>query len=137
MALSPLGNLAHPAECAMRNTVEISPALLERGRVLWEQLVPQYAHGQLPFIRVDADDPDQIASYWDVTESGDEFDDMATGLFFAELLVHRSKTARGNFDPFQMIFVVMLAIAEKGNPGMIERGFLGRIAQLAQAASLN
>lgn len=113
------------------------PALLGRGRVLWEGLLLRHLHGPLPFVRIDPDDPGLIVSFWEVTDSGDEWDDLSLGLFYADLLVHRAKTSRGNFDPFQMIQEVMLAIARKGNPGAIERGFLGRIAMLALIASLN
>lgn len=119
----------------MRNTIEISPAMLERSQLLWDQLVPQYMRGPLPFVRVDANN--EITSYWEVADSGDEWDDISRGLFYAQLLVHRAKTARGNFEPFQMIQEILLAIARKGNPGAIERSFLGRIAMLALAASLN
>jgi hypothetical protein len=121
----------------MTPPIEISPAMLERCRLLWDQLVPQHIRGPLPFVRVDADNPDEIASFWEVADSGDEWDDLSRGLFYAELLVHRAKTVRGNFDPFRMIHEVTLAIARKGNPGPIERGFLARIAMLAQVASLN
>ena len=68
-------------------------------------------------------------------------DDLARGCFFAELLVHRAKNwrDRGNLtlDPFRIISAVLEAIVMKGNVGAIERAFLGRIAILALAASLN
>jgi hypothetical protein len=120
----------------MRN-IELSPELVARGKQLWDELVPQHLHGPLPFVEIDPNNPGEIISFWTVTESGDEFDDLARGYFYAELLVHRAKTVRGNFDPFQMIWAVMIAVSEKRDLGMIERGFLGRIAQLAQVASLN
>jgi hypothetical protein len=120
----------------MRN-LEISPAMLDRSRLLWDQLVPQHVCGPLPFVRADADNPNEIASYWDVADTGDEWEDQCRGLFYADLLVHRAKTVRGNFDPFQMIQEVMLAIAAKGDPGAIERGFFARVAMLAHAAALN
>lgn len=85
------------------HAIEISPAMLDRSRSLWDELVPQHVRGPLPFVRVDPDNPDEIASYWDVTDTGDEWEDQCRGLFYAELLVHRAKTVRGNFDPFQMI----------------------------------
>jgi hypothetical protein len=125
------------ASYAMRNTIEVSPAMLERSRLLWGQLVPQHIHGPLPFVRVDANNPEEIASFWEVADGGDEWEDQCRGVFYAELLVHRAKTVRGNFDPFQMVQEVMLAIAMKGNPGAIERGFLARISMLALLASLN
>jgi hypothetical protein len=121
----------------VRYTIQISPELVERGKRLWDELVPQHIRGPLPFVRVDADNPGVIVSFWEVTDSGDEWDDLSLGLFYAELLEHRAKTSRGNFDPFQMVQEVMLAIARKGNPGAIERGFLARISMLALAASLN
>jgi hypothetical protein len=113
----------------------ISPALLERSRTIWDNLVAEHVHGPLPFVRIDHNG--EIASFWDVADSGDQFDDLATGIFYAELLVHRAKTVRGNFDPFQMIAEVLMAIAQKGKPGVIERGFIDRIAMLAVAAALN
>jgi hypothetical protein len=76
-----------------------------------------------------------------VVDSGNESDDLARGCFYAELLVHRAKNWRDHgglsIDPFQIISAVLEAIAMKGNVGAIERGFLGRIAILALAASLN
>ena len=121
----------------MRNTIELSPELTERSKRLWDQLVLRHIHGPLPFVRMDANNPEAITSFWEVADSGDDFDDLARGCFYAELLVHRAKTVRGNFDPFQMIWAVMIAVAEKRDLGMIERGFLGRIAMLALIASLN
>jgi hypothetical protein len=119
----------------------ISPALLERGRLKWEQLAPPCIHGPLPFVQFDADEPGAIISFWEAADTGNEFDDLATGCFYAELLVHRAKTCRDSgalsIDPFLIIHEVLVAIAKQGNLGTIERGFLGRIAMLALAASLN
>ena len=91
----------------------------------------------MPFIRFDPNNPGIITCFWDVTGSGDPARDLTIGVYYAELLVLRSKTARGNFDPFQMIGEVLIAIAKKGDPGPIEVGFLSCIAMFAHAGSLN
>lgn len=124
---------------AVSENLEISPALLERGRQMWERLLPQHIKGPLPFLRLDVNDQGEItvASFWDVADTGNKFDDLALGCFYAELLLHRSKNVRGNFDPFQMVWAVLVAVAEEGNPGMIERGFLGRLSMLVITGSMN
>lgn len=120
---------------------EVLPEQAERSQEIWRELVEQYLSGPLPFIRNDPTNPGTIIEFWDVADSGNEFDDLARGCFFAELLVHRAKNwrDRGNLtlDPFRIISAVLEAIVMKGNVGAIERAFLGRIAILALAASLN
>lgn len=121
-------------------TPDMLPEQVERSQAIWRELTARI-DGQLPFVQIDRNDPQVITSLWDVTASGHESDDLARGCFYAELLVRRAKNwrDRGNLsiDPFQIISAVLEAIATKGNVGAIERGFLGRIAILALAASLN
>jgi hypothetical protein len=117
-------------------TPEMSPEQAHRSREIWRELTTRI-DGPLPFVRVDPNNPQVITSLWDVTASGDEFEDAARGCMFAELLIWRAKNWRGAGDPFQVISDVMMAIAKKGDPGAIERGFFSRIAMLALAASLN
>jgi hypothetical protein len=121
-------------------TSEISPETDARSRTIWNDLVSRIDQ-RLPFVTTSPDNPQVITSLWDVVDSGNESDDLARGCFYVELLVHRAKNWRdhGNLsiDPFQIISAVLEAIAMKGNVGAIERGFLGRIAILALAASLN
>lgn len=116
---------------------EISSALQRSGQKIWDDLMSQTQNGQgtLPFVRFNASG--EIESAWDVAESCDEIDDLARGVCYAQLLVHRAKTTRCNFDPYQVIEQVLLGIVARGNTGPIERGFLARIAMLALAASLN
>ncbi|MDR3420136.1 MAG: hypothetical protein P4L80_02660 [Xanthobacteraceae bacterium] len=117
---------------------EISSAMQERGRLIWnELLLSQCTHRPLPFVQFDPTDPAVLVSAWNVANSGDEVDDLIRGVCYAELLVHCAKTARGDFDPFQVIQEVMVAIAKQGDAGAIARGFFARIAILALAASLN
>jgi hypothetical protein len=103
--------------------------------------VSQYASGPLPFLRVDLNNPQIIESLWNVTESGDAFDDNMRGAMYCDLLVHRMKNwrhqSKSKIDPFPAISDVMMAIARKGNPGPIENGFFSRAAMLMLAASLN
>jgi hypothetical protein len=137
-----IGACRHERDIGATAVIEISPILEERCRTKSDELMAQYDHtGPMPFVVLDMGDPDLIASYWNVEPSGDEFDDLARGVVFAELLVHRAKTWRNRdgllFDPFRIISEVMLAIAKKGDPGAIERGFLSRIAMLALAGSLS
>lgn len=112
-------------------------SFVERGRLIWDELLARCTNGPLPFVKFDPNNLEVIISAWDVTESGDQEKDLTLGLFYAELLVRLSKTARGNFDPFQLIGEVLVAIANKGNPGPVEHGFLSRIAMFAHAGSLN
>jgi hypothetical protein len=124
----------------MNATLETSPEQEQRSRAIWDRLVEQCRNGPLPFVRTDPNNPQAIISFWDVADSGNEFDDLARGCFYAELLVHRAKNWRGgnlSIDPYQIISAVLEAIAVEGKVGAIERAFLGRIAILALAASLN
>ena len=132
------GFLDNPPFPALRTSMtEVSAELLDRGGAIWGELSAQCANGPLPFVKFDPNNPEAIVSFWDVTGSGDRAKDLTLGLFYAELLVDRSKTVRGNFDPFQMIGEVLIAIAKKSDPGPIEVGFLSRIAMFAHAGSLN
>jgi hypothetical protein len=108
-----------------------------RGRKIWDELVARYGNGPLPFVTPDPNTPGAVLSLWAVEPSGDAIDDRALGFFYAEFLVHRVKAYRHILDPFEAISHVLMAIAEKGSPGVIERGFVDRIAMLALAASLN
>jgi hypothetical protein len=112
----------------------------QHSKAIWDELVSRIDE-RLPFVTTSPDNPEVISSLWDVVDSGNESDDLARGCFYAELLVHRAKNWRDHgglsIDPFQIISAVLEAIAMKGNVGAIERGFLGRIAILALAASLN
>ena len=90
--------------------------------------------GPLPFIVCDPDHADQIISAWQVAETGNLHRDMATGLVYASALMARAKEAP---LPHQVIELVLSAIVRKGHFGGIERGFMGRIAMGAAAASLN
>jgi hypothetical protein len=125
----------------MNMSPQISPETDARNRAIWDKLVEQYRSGPLPFVRIDPTNPGTIIEFWDVADSGNESDDLARGCFYAELLVHRAKNwrDRGNLsiDPYQIISAVLEAIALHGKVGVIERAFLGRIAILALAASLN
>jgi hypothetical protein len=125
----------------MNPAAETSPEQDQRGRAIWDELVEQYRSGPLPFVRINPTNPGTISKFWDVADSGNESDDLAHGCFYAELLVHCAKNwrDRGNLsiDPFRIISAVLEAIVMKGNVGAIERAFLGRIAILALAASLN
>jgi hypothetical protein len=123
--------------------IEIAPKWIEFAREKCNELMPQYADGRLPFVQIDAGDPGIIISAWNVAPTGSELDDLALGCIYADLLVRRAKNWRDHgdrrlgIDPFQIILEVLEAIAAKGNPGAIERGFLGRIAILALAALQN
>jgi hypothetical protein len=112
----------------------------QHGKAIWDELVSRI-NERLPFVTTSPDNPEVISSLWDVVDSGNESDDLARGCFYAELLVYRAKNwrDRGNLsiDPYQIISGVLEAIVMKGNVGIIERAFLGRIAILALAASLN
>ena len=103
------------------------PEQAERSQEIWRELVEQCLSGPLPFVRIDPTNPGTISKFWDVADSGNEFDDLARGCFYAELLVHRAKNwrDRGNLsiDPFQIISAVLEAIVMKGNVGAIERAF--------------
>ena len=116
---------------------EMSPEQAERSNVIWAELIEQCRDGPLPFVKRDPANPQVIASLWDATGSDNEVEDTMRGVMFAQLLLHRAKNWRGAGDPFQAVSDVMMAIAQKGDPGAVEWGFFSRIAMLALAASLN
>lgn len=113
-------------------------AAVDRGRVIWDEI---FTDGQLPFVEIASDDPSVIVSAWRVADSGNEVDDFARGVCYAELLVQRAKNWRAGgtlaIDPYRIISEVLIAIAQNGSPGPIERGFFSRVAMLALAASQN
>jgi hypothetical protein len=125
----------------MRNgmTPAVSSEWMEWAQKKCDELMPRYFPGRLPFVEFDNDG--NVLSSWNVTDSGDPLDDLARGVVFAELLVHHAKTFRESGspkgDPMLLILETLMAIARKGNPGWVERGFLGRFAILAMVASLN
>jgi hypothetical protein len=122
-------------------TPEQINAAVERGRVIWDDLVAQCANGPLPFVKFDADDPGALVSAWSVEPSGDEVQDITLGVCYADLLIHRAKNWRNHgqlsIDPARIVSEVMCAIARQGALGPIERGFLERIGQLTIIAALN
>ena len=72
-------------------------------------------------------------NFWNVQSSGDDFEDYARGQALAvEALAysqrHRSAAA---------IAFALAAIAERGHVGVLEAGFIVRLARAAHAGSLN
>jgi hypothetical protein len=61
----------------------MSPEQAERSREIWCELTARI-DGPLPFVRVDPNNPQVITSLWDVTSSGDQFEDAERGLMYAE-----------------------------------------------------
>jgi hypothetical protein len=122
-------------------TAEMSLEQAERSQALWEQLVEQCRNGPLPFVRPHPENPEVVGSLWNVTASGDLFEDNMRGLMYCDLLLHRIKNWRNHgsiqIDPFLGVSEVLMAIAKKGDPGAIENGFLSRLSMLALNASLN
>jgi hypothetical protein len=116
---------------------EINAEVLERGQALWREMIPQYLSGPLPFVKCDPEKPDEITSCWNVVSTGNEIDDVVVGFIYASLVLHRAKTARGNFDPLAMIIAVVRDIVKGGQFGGLEYGFFSRLGLLSLAASLN
>jgi hypothetical protein len=110
--------------------VDVSEAV-ERGRVIWDDLISKWTRGPLPFVVVGPDG--EIMSAWSVVETGNPVDDLALGACYAHATVLLAKHSRN----FKILSDVLVAIVQKGNPGIIERGFLDRIAMLAVAAAQN
>jgi hypothetical protein len=128
---------ASSADASAATAAEISAAIIARGEALWREIVPKYSNEPLPFLQLGVEDPNEIVSHWHVTSTGNEIDDAVLGFIYASLLLHRAKTVRGNFDPFEMIVAVVRDIVKKGHFGGIEYGFFARLNMLALAASLN
>jgi hypothetical protein len=56
-------------------TPEMLPEQVERSQAIWRELTARIG-GPLPFVQVDPNNPQVITSLWDVTASGDEFEDL-------------------------------------------------------------
>jgi hypothetical protein len=114
-------------------------AAQERIQAIWDQLLPQCLTGPLPFVQVNAKDPNEVLSTWNVADTGNEIDDFARGFCYAQFLVHRVKAMKGKsaYEPFEAIYEVMLGLAEKGDIGPTARGFLFRVSMITLAGSLN
>jgi hypothetical protein len=125
----------------MNMSPQISPEQELRNRAVWDRLVEQCRNGPLPFVKADPENPKVVGSLWNVTASGDLFEDNMRGLMYCDLLLHRVKSWRNHgslqIDPFLAVSEVLMAIAKKGDPGAIENGFFSRLAMLALSGSLN
>jgi hypothetical protein len=122
----------------MRNgmTPEVSSEWMEWAQKKCDEIMPKYSTGPLPFMQFDSDG--KLVSAWNVTDSGDALDDLGRGVVFAQLLIHHVKHKPDlQINPLLFVLEVLMAIARKGDPGWVERGFLGRFAILAMVASLN
>jgi len=117
-------------------TPAVSPEWMNWAQAKCDELMPKYSSGPLPFMEFDA--TGKLVSAWNVMDSDDALDDLGRGVVFAQLLIHHVKSKQDlRIHPLLFVLEVLMAIGRKGDPGWVERGFLGRFAILAMAASLN
>jgi hypothetical protein len=92
--------------------------------------------GPWPFVAIDPQDATKVLSAWMVKDSGVFANDVTSGIAYAELLLQTAKQNLYGCGP-AIIEAVLTDMIKQGHFGIIEHGFIWRLARAAASGSLN